>query len=119
MPTTTNKNDAEMRAHGDFGGNSPECNDREILNLLASIPEGWTRAEIDGHAWGVTRTTKVNGRIVSVYAERLDNTDTISANIWQTTDGPLLKPCEMPAPKVMKFLHAAARTLNNTDEEPS
>lgn len=119
MRATTDEKDREMTAHSDSKGDSPEDSDHEIVCLLESIPEGWTRTEIDGHAWGVSRTTKVNGRIVSVYAERLDNTETISANIWQTSDGPLLKPCEMPAPKVMKFLRAAAQTYNSTDEEPS
>jgi peptide-methionine (S)-S-oxide reductase len=82
--------------------------DQELDTLLRTIPEGWTRAEVDGQAWGVTRVTRAGGKVISVNAERLGDTEQLGANIWITSDGPILRPCEVPAEKVLQFLRAAA-----------
>lgn len=82
--------------------------DPELGTLLKSIPEGWTRAEVDGQTWGVTRVTHAGGKVISINAERLRDTEQLGANVWITSDGPILRPCEVPAGKVMQFLRAAA-----------
>jgi len=81
---------------------------QDLDTLLEVIPEGWTRAEVDGRAWGVTRVTRAGGKAISLNAERLGDSEQLGANIWITSDGPVLRPCEVPAEKVLRFLRAAA-----------
>ena len=78
----------------------------ELTELLAGIRPGWTRVEVDGRAYGLTRTDRVAGRTITLYAEELDGPDVVSANIWRTHDGDVLRPCEMPAEKVIGFLRS-------------
>lgn len=82
--------------------------DQQLDTLLRAIPEGWTRAEVDGKAWGVTRVTRAGGKVISLNAERLGDTEQLGANVWITSDGPILRPCEVPAEEVLQFLRAAA-----------
>lgn len=81
---------------------------QELDTLLRAIPEGWTRAEVDGQTWGVTRATRAGGKVISINAERLGDIEQLGANVWITSDGPVLRPCEVPAGKVLRFLRAAA-----------
>lgn len=76
----------------------------ELAVLVDRIPEGWTRVEVDGRAYGLTRTTHTGGRSVSLYAEELGGSDVVSANVWLLHGGAVLKPCEMPAETVERFL---------------
>lgn len=82
----------------------------ELTELLAGIRPGWTRVEVDGRAYGLTRTDRVDGRTVTIFAEELGGPDVVSANIWRTTDGDVLRPCEMAAEKVLGFLRSADRS---------
>ena len=75
--------------------------------LIGAVPEGWTRADVDGRPWGVTRVTRAGGKMVSLNAERLGDSEQLGANIWITSDGPVLRPCEVPAEKVLHFLRTA------------
>ena len=76
----------------------------ELQRLLDRVPEGWTPAAYDGRRYGLTRTTRAAGRSVSLLAEELGGPDLVSANVYRTGTGLLLKPCEMPAAKVLAFL---------------
>ena len=80
----------------------------ELETLIAAIPEGWSRTRIDGETWAVTRTTRAGGKVVSLDAERLGGAEALGANIWLTSNGTILKPCEVPAETVMGFLRKAA-----------
>jgi peptide-methionine (S)-S-oxide reductase len=60
--------------------------------------------EFDGRRYGVTRTVLAHGQIEKLYAEELGGLDLISANLYA---GDRLRPCEMPAEKVIAFLSAA------------
>ncbi len=79
----------------------------ELTALLAGVRPGWTRVEVDGRAYGLTRTDRVGGRTITLYAEELDGPGVVSANVWRTADGDVLRPCEMPAEKVLEFLRSA------------
>jgi peptide-methionine (S)-S-oxide reductase len=46
---------------------------------------------------------------VSLYAEALDGSDVVSTNAYLTTAAEELRPCEMPAAKVLDFLERAER----------
>ena len=77
----------------------------ELDELLARLPEGWTPVRYGGRRWALTRTTRAGGRSVSVLAEQLGGADLVSANVYRTAGGAPLRPCEMPAEKVLAFLH--------------
>jgi hypothetical protein len=68
------------------------------------VPEGWSLVEHRGRRYGLSRTSRADGRSVSVYAEELGGRDVVSANVYRTGDGDLLRPCEMPAATVLAFL---------------
>ncbi|QGN33227.1 hypothetical protein [Microlunatus sp. Gsoil 973] len=88
---------------------APADPDRHELDaLLTSIPEGWSRTEIDGRGWAITRTTHAQGKVITLSAERLGDAEQLSANVWLTSAGTVLKPCEVPAERVIRFLRAAA-----------
>lgn len=87
--------------------------DQELDTLIQAIPEGWTRVHIAGRSWGVTRTTRAGGKVISVDAERLGDTEQLGANVWITSEGATLRPCEVPEEKVMQFLRSAATEFSN------
>lgn len=85
-----------------------ESTDGDLDSLIRAIPEGWSRTEIDGYSWAVTRTTRAGGKVISVDAAQLGTDEQFGANVWITSEGALLKPCEVPEEKVMRFLRLAA-----------
>lgn len=78
--------------------------------LVARIPAGWSVRTHGGRRWGVTRSVHAGGRSQSVYAEELGGPDVVSTNVYRTSTGPVLKPCEMPAEKVLAFLRESQPT---------
>jgi len=50
------------------------------------------------------KETRLNGKLIKVYAEELGNTNFISLNYYPNTADGLLKPCEMPDEKVIDFV---------------
>ena len=80
----------------------------ELEDLIRAVPEGWSRVDIDGRSWAMTRITRAGGRVISLDAELLGTSESLGANVWQTSSGAVLKPCEVPAERVMNFLRAAA-----------
>ena len=79
----------------------------DVGRLVDALPEGWSEVTYAGHRYGLTKITHAGGRSSSVYAEQLGGSDVVSANVYRTGSGDVLKPCEMPAAKVLDFLHAA------------
>jgi hypothetical protein len=87
------------------------------------VPEGWTLVEHGGRRYGLSRTSRAAGRSVSVYAAELGGTDVVSANVYRTAAGDVLRPCEMPAATVLAFLHGwrpvpSGATTAQTDPGP-
>jgi len=78
--------------------------DEPLAALLGRVPEGWTPVVFEGRRYGLSRVTRAGGRSISVFAEELGGTDVVSANVYRTSTGELLKPCEMPATRVLAFL---------------
>jgi hypothetical protein len=89
-----------------------EATDGELDSLIRTIPEGWSRTEIDGRSWAVTRTTRAQGKVFSVEAEQLGTAEQLGANVWVTSHGTILRPCEVPEEKVIEFLRAAATAFS-------
>lgn len=80
----------------------------ELDELVRSVPEGWSRVSVDRGSWAVTRTTRAGGKVISIDAQLLGTTEKFGANVWVTSDGVILRPCEVSAEKVLQFLRAAA-----------
>jgi hypothetical protein len=76
----------------------------ELTELLSRVPEGWVHRVVAGVPWGVSRVEHVGGRTTTLTAERLGGIGFLSANIWHTRAGPILRPCEVPAADVIRFL---------------
>jgi hypothetical protein len=76
----------------------------DFVALFGRIPLGWSEVHYTGRRYGVTSSIAANGRKLAVYAEELGGRDVISANLYLTAGGAQLKPCEMPAAKVIDFL---------------
>lgn len=68
------------------------------------MPEGWTAVSYRGRPYGLRRTSRAEGRSVAVYAEELGGADVVSTNVYRTSAGDVLRPCEMPAAVVLAFL---------------
>ena len=80
----------------------------DVSDLFARLPEGWSVVEYDGRRYAATRTVHGDGRSESILAEELGGRDQISANLYRVDGEDVLKPCEMPAEKVLGFLEGLA-----------
>lgn len=78
----------------------------ELDALVARVPLGWSRQVVDGRAWGITRVDRASGRSSTIDGEELGGARRMSANVWRTHAGTLLRPCEMPAEQVLEVLRA-------------
>ncbi len=72
--------------------------------MIERIPEGWSAVAYAGRRYGLVRRTRIDGRMVTLWAEELGGRDLISANVYRIHEGARLKPCEMPERKVLDFL---------------
>lgn len=71
---------------------------------LKAFPEGACEVFYDGKRYLMRKETLLGGRLIKLYAEELGGNDFVSLNYYETAAGPLLRPCEMPAAKVVAFI---------------
>jgi hypothetical protein len=76
----------------------------DVRLLFDRLPVGWSVVVFEGRRYGVTRSVHGDGRSQSVYAEALDGSDVVSANLYDVSGEGALRPCEMPEEKVLGFL---------------
>ena len=76
----------------------------DLAALFDRVPDGWSEVMYEGRRYGVTRSVAADGRALAVYAQELGGQDVVSANLYLTASGAQLRPCEMPAAKVVDFL---------------
>ncbi|GLQ23541.1 hypothetical protein GCM10007853_14150 [Algimonas ampicilliniresistens] len=76
----------------------------DFVTAWDELPLGSFDGLFQGRRYGVTRTERDGGRQSWLWAEELGGSDHISANFYRLKSGPLLKPCEMPAAKVIAFV---------------
>ncbi len=76
----------------------------DLAALVDRVPQGWTRVRYAGRTYGLSRSERAGGGAVSLYAEELGGADVVSTNVYRTSAGEVLRPCEMPAAKVLAFL---------------
>ena len=75
-----------------------------LHELVDCIPEGWTLVSYAGRHWGLSRVSRVGGRVITVFAEELGGSGMVSANVYRTADEDVLRACEMPHETVLSFL---------------
>lgn len=73
---------------------------------LKALPSGYWQALYHSARWGVTVVRSADGRRIKLYGEALGGADHVSFNLYLTDHAPRLKPCEMPAEKVIAFVSA-------------
>ena len=78
--------------------------DSDLGSLVDRLPEGWTPALFRGRRYAITKASHAEGRSLSISAVELGGSDLVSANVYRTAGGEVLRPCEMPAAKVLEFL---------------
>lgn len=85
------------------------------LDVVARLPHGWTRVTIAGRPWGVTRTDHAAGRSSTFTADELGGPGYLSANIWRTGAGLVIRPCEVPMESVTGFLGELDAVLGSSE----
>ena len=70
-----------------------------------AIPAGYSEGHFAGRRYGVRKQISDDGKRGNLVAEECGGKDCISLNFYRLRDGtPILKPCEMPAQKVVDFV---------------
>lgn len=72
--------------------------------IIDRLPAGYSVVSYRNKKYGLTKAVFNRGRSVKIYAEELGGPDFISLNFYLTGRGEQLRPCEMPAEKVVAFL---------------
>lgn len=84
-------------------------NETEFYTRLVSLPNGSYHVLYKENKYLLTKTTLLDGKLIKLYAERLDKIDIVSGNYYPTMKDGLLKPCEMSELKVIDFVLGCER----------
>ena len=77
----------------------------EFLDRFLSLPAGYKCVLFGGRSYGMTIDISKDARRRKLFAKELGGTDHVSFNLYHLNGKPpLLKPCEMPAAKVIDFV---------------
>ena len=77
-----------------------------FLSAFDALPNGTFQGQTPLGRYIVSKTSQAKGRSWKLVAEQLDGPDYISLNLYRTSSGAKLRPCEMPAEKVIDFVLA-------------
>lgn len=75
-----------------------------FLAKLKRLPEGCSTVLFEKSKYTFSKMVFNYGKSCKVFADELKGKDYISFNLYHTRRGPQLKPCEMPADKVIAFI---------------
>ena len=75
-----------------------------FLTAFDALPSGTFQGQTPLGRYIVSKTSQAKGRSWKLVAEQLDGPDYISLNLYRTSSGAKLRPCEMPAEKVVDFV---------------
>ncbi|WP_182086565.1 hypothetical protein [Aureimonas sp. ME7] len=82
-----------------------EADLRAALARIGRWASGYSEGVFEGRRYGVTLSASEDGRRRWIFGEELGGTDRISANLYELSPArTVLRPCEMPAEKVVRFL---------------
>ena len=74
---------------------------------LRHFPDGSYDVRYETKRYLMRKETLLKGRLIKAYAEELGGRDVISFNYYPKLSPALLKPCEMRAEKVYRFVLGA------------
>jgi hypothetical protein len=76
-----------------------------FLAKLDSLPPGYSEGLYGGRRYGITLSSSPDGRRRWLFGEELGGPDRVSCNVYLLEGGRVaLRPCEMPAAKVIDFV---------------
>lgn len=79
--------------------------EQNFVSALAAIPSGYGEGVYEGLRYGVTVRKSRDGKRISLFARALAGGDVVSFNLYRLRSGEdSLRPCEMPAEKVVAFV---------------
>ncbi|QLE01191.1 peptide methionine sulfoxide reductase [Galbibacter sp. BG1] len=76
-----------------------------ISEKIKNIPLGYSEVVYQNKKYGISRSDFNSGKSIKIFAKELGGNDFISLNFYETNNGEILKPCEMPEEKVIHFLN--------------
>lgn len=76
----------------------------EFMQNLDALPTGYWRGVFRNAPWSMTLERSSDGRRLKLFGEHLGGDDHVSFNLYFVNGKPRLKPCEMPAEKVIDFV---------------
>jgi len=79
-------------------------NETEFYTKLLALPNGANNVMYLNKRYLIIKETLLEGKLLKVYAERLDEIDVVSGNYYPTLKNGMLKPCEMSDAKVINFI---------------
>ena len=79
-------------------------NETEFYTKLLALPNGANDVMYLNKRYLLLKETLLDGKLLKIYAERLDNIDVVSGNYYPTLKSGMLKPCEMSDAKVIHFI---------------
>lgn len=83
-----------------------------FLLAFDALPLGSFVGKVQGRKYAVSRTDHASGKSRKLVAHELGGTDFISFNLYTLKSGDvLLRPCEMPAVKVIDFTNSLQVSL--------
>jgi hypothetical protein len=78
---------------------------QEFESAFAAIPSGYGEGVYEGLRYGVTVRQSRDGKRISLFGRALPGGDVVSFNLYRLKSGEdSLRPCEMPAEKVVAFV---------------
>ena len=79
--------------------------EQDFESALAAIPSAYGEGLYEGLRYGVTVRKSRDGKRTNLFARALAGGDAVSFNVYRLRCGEgLLRPCEMPAEKVVAFV---------------
>lgn len=75
-----------------------------FLDAWDALPTGSFEGDYQGRRWGVVKTVRAGGRQGWIWAEERGGPGRVSGNLYYLRAGARLKPCEMPAEDVIRFV---------------
>jgi len=79
-------------------------NETEFYTKLLALPNGANDVIYMNKRYLLIKETLLDGKLLKIYAERLDKIDVVSGNYYPTLKSGMLKPCEMSDAKVIDFI---------------
>jgi hypothetical protein len=77
---------------------------QSFSKTLMALPNGSYDVIFERKRYLLSKESKFADKIIKLYAKELGGSDFVSLNFYPYIDKGLLKPCEMPAEKVIAFI---------------